>query len=56
MEEMSQNISSHLMAMHRFLTASVMYTGSVSVDIDVNAPSDLVLMRLPVFGTCRKDK
>lgn len=38
------------MAMPRFLTASVMYVGSVSGDSDVKAPSDLLLLRLN-FGS-----
>lgn len=37
--------NNHLMALQRFLTASVMYVGSVSVDSDVKAPSDLLLLR-----------
>lgn len=40
------------MAIERFLTASVMYVGSVSVDINVKAPSDLLLLRLLIFGAC----
>lgn len=40
------------MANERFLTASVMYVGSVSVDINVKAPSDLLLLRLLIFGAC----
>lgn len=44
-EEISPKNSSHLMAMQRFLTASVMYTGSVSVESDVKALSDLVRLR-----------
>lgn len=40
------------MAMQRFLAASVMYVGSVSVDSDVKAPSDLLLLRL-IFDTCQ---
>lgn len=52
-EEKFQNNSSHLMVMQRFLTASVMYIGSVSADSEVKAPSDLLLLRLLIFGTCR---
>lgn len=48
----SINIPTHLMASERFLTASVMYVGSVSVDINVKAPSDLLLLRLLIFGAC----
>lgn len=40
------------MAVQRFLAASVMYIGSVSVDSDVKAPSDLLLVRL-IFDTCQ---
>lgn len=36
----------HLMAVQRLRTESVMYTGRVSVDSDVKAPSDLLLERL----------
>lgn len=36
------------MAVQRLRTESVMYTGSVSVDSDVKAPSDLLLERLLV--------
>lgn len=39
--------------MQRFLAASVIYVGSVSVDSDVKAPRDLLLMRLFIFGACQ---
>lgn len=43
----------HLMAVQRLRTESVMYTGRVSVDSDVKAPSDLLLERLLVSGDCK---
>lgn len=33
------------MAMQRFLAASVMYVGSVSVDSDVKPPNELLLFK-----------
>lgn len=41
------------MAARRFLAASVMNVGSVSVDKDVKAPSDLLLVRL-ISDTCQR--
>lgn len=43
----------HLMAVQRLRAESVMYTGSVSVDSDVKAPSDLLLERLLIWGDCK---
>lgn len=41
------------MAVQRLRTESVMYTGRVSVDSDVKAPSDLLLGRLLIWGDCK---
>lgn len=51
-EETEWNSATHLIAMYRFLTASVMYVGSVSEDVTPKAPRDLHLLSLLILGAC----